>query len=57
MPSCERRVVTLTKDETVSPHTISYINRLSDLLFVVARVLARSKNGNEALWQPYQDKK
>ena len=52
----ERRVVTLAKDETVSPHTISYLNRLSDLLFVVARVLARNENGSEVLWQPYQDK-
>ena len=53
----ERRVVTLAKDETVSPHTISYLNRLSDLLFVIARVLARNENGSEVLWQPYQDKK
>lgn len=52
----ERRVVTLAKDEVVSPHTISYLNRLSDLLFVVARVLARNENGSEVLWQPYQDK-
>ena len=52
----ERRVVTLAKDETVSPYTISYLNRLSDLLFVVARVLARHENGSEVLWQPYQDK-
>ena len=53
----ERRVVSLAKDEVVSPFSISYLNRLSDLLFVVARVLARSENGSEVLWQPYQDKK
>jgi len=53
----ERRVVTLAKDENVSPFSISYLNRLSDLLFVIARVLARSENGSEVLWQPYQDKK
>ena len=53
----ERRVVTLAKDEKVSPFSISYLNRLSDLLFVIARVLARSENGSEVLWQPYQDKK
>ena len=52
----ERRVVTLAKNETVSPHSISYLNRLSDLLFVVARVLARHENGSEVLWKPYQDK-
>jgi len=53
----ERRVVTLAKGEVVSPFSISYLNRLSDLLFVFARVLARSENGSEVLWQPYQDKK
>lgn len=51
----ERRVVTLAKDETVSPFSIQYLNRLSDLLFVIARVLARAENGSEVLWQPYQD--
>lgn len=51
----ERRVVTLAKDEAVSPHVISYLNRLSDLLFVMARVLARTENGTEVLWKPYQD--
>ena len=52
----ERRVVTLAKDENISPFSISYLNRLSDLLFVIARVLARNENGSEVLWQPYQDK-
>jgi len=51
----ERRVVTLAKDEKISPLSISYLNRLSDLLFVIARVLARNENGSEVLWQPYQD--
>ncbi len=53
----ERRVVTLAKKETLSPYSIQYLNRLSDLLFVIARVLARHENGSEVLWQPYQDKK
>lgn len=52
----ERRVVTLTKEESISPYSIQYLNRLSDLLFVIARVLARHENGGEVLWQPYQDK-
>ena len=52
----ERRVVSLAKDETVSPFSIQYLNRLSDLLFVIARVLARHENGSEVLWKPYQDK-
>lgn len=53
----ERRVVTLSRNETVSSFSISYLNRLSDLLFVIARVLARHENGSEVLWQPYEDKK
>lgn len=52
----ERRVVTLAKEENISPFSIKYLNRLSDLLFVITRVLARHENGGEVLWQPYQDK-
>ena len=52
----ERRVVTLAKTEAISAHSISYLNRLSDLLFVAARVLARYENGHEVLWQPYKEK-
>lgn len=52
----ERRVVTLAKDEILSPFSVQYLNRLSDLLFVIARVLARHENGSEVLWKPYQDK-
>ncbi len=48
----ERRVYTLSKSETVNSASIAYLNRLSDLLFVTARVLARFENGQEVLWQP-----
>jgi len=48
----ERRVYTLSKSEAVNPQCIAYLNRLSDLLFVLARVLARFENGEEVLWQP-----
>ena len=47
----ERRVYTLSRDEPVSTHSLAYLNRLSDLLFVVARILARFENGEEVLWQ------
>jgi cob(I)alamin adenosyltransferase len=30
---------------------LQYLNRLSDLLFVIARVLARAESGSEVLWQ------
>ena len=48
----ERRVYTLSKNEAVNAASITYLNRLSDLLFVIARVLARFENGAEVLWQP-----
>ena len=51
----ERRLVTLSKHEEVSSQSISYLNRLSDLLFVISRVLARHENGSEVLWQPYAE--
>ncbi len=47
----ERRVVTLSCEETVRPQVIRYLNRLSDLLFVLARVLARASGYGEVLWQ------
>lgn len=46
----ERRVFTLSQTEDVRPETIKYLNRLSDLLFVIARVLARRETGREVLW-------
>lgn len=48
----ERRVYTLSKSEAINLHSLTYLNRLSDLLFVIARVLARFENGEEVLWQP-----
>jgi len=47
----ERRVWTLADAEPVNPEAPKYLNRLSDLLFVVARVLARHENGAEVLWR------
>ena len=46
----ERRVVSLAHNAAVNEVTIRYLNRLSDLLFVVARVLARRDGGSEVLW-------
>ncbi len=46
----ERRVVSLAHNEAVNEATIRYLNRLSDLLFVVARTLARADGGSEVLW-------
>lgn len=47
----ERLVVSLQRVETVPPFSMKYLNRLSDLLFVIARVLARHQGGSEVLWQ------
>jgi cob(I)alamin adenosyltransferase len=48
----ERRMVELADQEMVNPLSATYLNRFSDLLFVVARVLARQNGGEEVLWQP-----
>ena len=47
----ERRVVTLAREEQLSEHSVKYLNRLSDWLFVAARVLARQNGGHEVLWE------
>jgi cob(I)alamin adenosyltransferase len=47
----ERRVWALSRVESVAPEVPRYLNRLSDLLFVVARVLARHEQGSEVLWR------
>jgi len=46
----ERRVISLAHNEAVNDASIRYLNRLSDLLFVTARVLARRDGGSEVLW-------
>ncbi len=47
----ERIIVSLQRVETVPPYSMKYLNRLSDLLFVIARVLARADGGKEVLWE------
>ena len=46
----ERRLVTVARTESVNPESRRYINRLSDLMFVLARVLARGDSG-EVYWK------
>jgi cob(I)alamin adenosyltransferase len=46
----ERRVGALQRAEPVRPEVMRYLNRLSDLLFVVARRLAREESGQEIIW-------
>ena len=47
----ERRGWALARVEQVAPEVPQYLNRLSDLLFVIARVLARHEKGSEVLWR------
>jgi len=47
----ERRVVTLARSQQVNPQAITYLNRLSDLLFVMARGIARADGTGEVLWR------
>ena len=47
----EREVVALGREEKLRPQASRYLNRLSDLLFVLCRVLARASGHGEVLWQ------
>ena len=47
----ERETVALARTETVRAEAVGYLNRLSDLLFVLARVLARADGQGEVLWR------
>ncbi len=49
----ERRVVTLLREDAAgtNPETVRYLNRFSDLLFVLARV-ANANGANDILWKP-----
>ncbi|NDA74029.1 MAG: ATP:cob(I)alamin adenosyltransferase, partial [Betaproteobacteria bacterium] len=46
----ERAVVALAKQESIRLLAQQYLNRLSDLLFVLARVLNREAGGLDVLW-------
>ena len=46
----ERDLLRLSRVEGINPAALHYLNRLSDLLFVVARVLARRDGGTEVTW-------
>jgi cob(I)alamin adenosyltransferase len=48
----ERSLVALSRAESVSPASLQYLNRLSDLLFVAARIVNREAGRAEPLWRP-----
>lgn len=47
----ERRVVSLAREEDINTDVQIFLNRLSDLLFVLCRLLARDEGGIEVLWR------
>lgn len=48
----ERRIFSLSHEEDINTASLRYLNRLSDLLFVIARTLARVENVEEIFWRP-----
>lgn len=48
----ERRLVTLRRLNPVSDISLKYLNRLSDLLFVMSRTINRLMQQDDVLWQP-----
>ena len=53
----ERRVVSLAREENINPLSQTYLNRLSDLLFVFCRILARDEGGAEVLWRNRRERR
>jgi len=47
----ERAVVRLSREEDVNPHVLTYLNRLSDLLFVLARYVNKAARRPETPWR------
>ncbi|HET9476325.1 MAG TPA: cob(I)yrinic acid a,c-diamide adenosyltransferase [Dehalococcoidia bacterium] len=47
----ERAAVTLAREEPVNPAVLTYLNRLSDLLFVMARYANKAEGREETTWQ------
>jgi cob(I)alamin adenosyltransferase len=47
----ERSIVSLGKTEKINDHPRQYMNRLSDLLFVLSRVLNRYAGGSDVQWE------
>lgn len=48
----ERCVVRLSHTETIAPVCIQYLNRLSDFLFVLCRILNHQEGAGDIFWQP-----
>lgn len=51
----ETNVVSLSNEEKINEQCQIYLNRLSDLLFVIARVLNKRSKVNDIIWEPKKD--
>lgn len=51
----ERRILSLAKEATIAEEILSYINRLSDFLFILARKANFNANTDEIIWQRHRD--
>ena len=47
----ERKLITLARDEKVTEISLKYLNRLSDLLFVLCRIINKEAGVPDVLWQ------
>ncbi|MBC3811540.1 MULTISPECIES: cob(I)yrinic acid a,c-diamide adenosyltransferase [Undibacterium] len=52
----ERAIVSVGKNEAINDHPRQYMNRLSDLLFVLSRVLNRVDGGSDVLWEKERER-
>lgn len=52
----ERSVVALSKREKVNPNILAYLNRLSDLLFTLARYVNNEAKVGEGVWLGNKEK-
>lgn len=48
----ERRILTLSRESFVDPEVLTYVNRLSDYLFIAARYLNFLNGVEDIAWQP-----
>ena len=52
----ERKLITLARDEKVTAISLKYLNRLSDLLFVLCRIINKEAGVADVLWQNKSNK-
>ena len=53
----ERKLITLHKQESVTIVSLKYLNRLSDLLFVMCRIINKEAEVEDVLWKNEQQSK